>query len=165
LSTYSDHLIEPERAHVAPVHVGAGPFWVEHCEEFAVEKLREKGLKEGGSERRRSDGGERIHASGREGVSRRGGGEQGVRGRQGDSGGVVQQLNAEDSLVRGWALGKSGFVCGWTASKVVCSPQRAASSTLELEVQTRFRPLSGPVIGPTVLRHACRACRTEPTSQ
>jgi hypothetical protein len=33
-------LLELEPAHVAPVEVGAGPFWVEHCEAGAVTDMR-----------------------------------------------------------------------------------------------------------------------------
>ena len=37
--THSDNLLELEGAHLAPVEVGAGPFWVEHGEEGDVGTL------------------------------------------------------------------------------------------------------------------------------
>jgi hypothetical protein len=58
MGTHSDNLVEFERAHLAPVDLGAGPFWVDHYGKVAVENLQGKGLKEGRSERRRSGGGE-----------------------------------------------------------------------------------------------------------
>jgi hypothetical protein len=48
---HSDNLVELEGTHLAPIDLGAGPFWVEHCEESDVDKLWE-GIGGGGEWRR-----------------------------------------------------------------------------------------------------------------
>jgi hypothetical protein len=105
---HSDNLVDVEGAHLAPIHVGAGPFWVEHCEEVAVEKLREKGLKEGGGETRRSGGGGSTYASRRE---RRGKG--GRERREGDSGGVGAAAQWSQTGLTWWREEMLGVVGGW----------------------------------------------------
>jgi hypothetical protein len=37
--THSDNLVELQGAHLAAVEVGAGPFWVQHCEVGDVGQL------------------------------------------------------------------------------------------------------------------------------
>jgi hypothetical protein len=46
--THSDNLVELEGAHLAPVVLGAGPFWVDHCEVGDMGKLPRGGWKRKG---------------------------------------------------------------------------------------------------------------------